>query len=499
MVKILFIDLGTPREEYNEPIGIELLASCLKNKSNDALLSFDLKWAKIDKDYYKELNKQYNVIGISVNLGTLRELNFIYTMLKKYKNKMIVLGGTVPTFAYKELLKKFPDVICVIGEGEFSFTEICRNFEKIHQNFSYLKKIPNLAFNLDGQMVETDRYVEDLNNSTHPLRAFIKKIKELGGIARVEASRGCPWSKCSFCCVNKKYNFSKWRPFPIEYVIKELIILSEYGILSPYFTDEDFFAGDYQRSLSLANQIIDLKNKELIHPNMNFFISARINDIIRKESALLLSTWKKAGLREIFIGLESGVKNQLERYQKAASPDRNAKAINILKNYGFQLDLGYIFFDPEMSYQDLIENINYMKSLNISSHDSRSIKQLRLQPYTDISNKYKDNFITGELDVDNLRFPVKYKEQRIADIIFNFEEWEKKTLPLTYKVQGRSRGEVPSEEYRLKLKKYLGKSREIDLCALEIIAISTNINNAKHKLEDLSEKKINILQKALQI
>jgi radical SAM superfamily enzyme YgiQ (UPF0313 family) len=233
--------------------------------------------------------------------------------------------------------------------------------------------------------------------------------------------------------VQEKYNDIGWRPLPVDYIMKELIYLSQSGIKSPYFTDEDFFGMDYNRSKSLAKSICDAKESGLLTQEMNFFISARVNDVVSSEGKETLALWQKAGLREIFIGLESGIPMQLKRYGKAATPDKNKEAIAVIKDFGFQLDIGYILFDPEMSFRELLESTNYLKELNLSRHDSRSLKKLRVQPLTKMASRYqKLKLIKGNLHINNLDYPVEYKDEKVIETMNLFTDWESNQLCAVY-------------------------------------------------------------------
>ena len=65
----------------------------------------------------------------------------------------------------------------------------------------------------------------------------------------------------------------------MEYIVSELEILGKNKILSPYFTDEDFFGADYDRGKQLAKLIIEAKDSGRLPHNMNFFLSVMANDV----------------------------------------------------------------------------------------------------------------------------------------------------------------------------------------------------------------------------
>lgn len=469
MIHILLWDLGITRGEINEPLGIDLIKSTLIKRF---LCRVEIKREFHENDIDSlELNK-YDIIGISAQIGTFNFLNKILDKIHTFSSQpLVVLGNSIPTFAYKEILSKWDKVICVLGEGESPMNLIVDEFVKNKEQFnSKLYSIPSVAFSSNNNIHLSDKETEDLSKLCLPNRYFSKSISKQGGIIRIEGSRGCSWSRCSFCAVNGKYGDKKWRPFPINYIINDLINLSNLGCRSPYFSDEDFFGNDYQRSLILAKAIISKKQEGKINPEMDFFISARINDIIHDDSIELLKIWKQAGLREVFLGIESGCKMQLKRYGKLATIDKNLQALEILRRLSFQIDIGYIFFDPEMTFEELLENINYVKTLKISNFDSRSIKAMRVQPNTKLYEKYKQLGLVDvnkSLDVNNLTYDVKYIDSRVKQVLDKYISWENMFSQEIYNLQSKSRGEVESEKLRLNYKNNLGLLRDIDFMILQ--------------------------------
>ena len=489
MIKVLLIDAGSNREELNEPYGIASLAGNLEAVLEN--ITVDLAWLLLNP-INLEILHEYDVIGISAKLGSLSKVeNLLSNLETKRKSHRVIVGGPLSTFGYQELLKKYDDIICVRGEGETSLLKFCQAIYYNGLSDNNLQDIPNLAYIKNGNVIETERICENLEKLAKPNRFFVKELCAKGGIVRIEGSRGCAYSDCSFCSIREHYAYHGWRPFPIEFIIDQLIILSELGCKSPYFTDEDFFGGDFNRSKELAIRIIEEKEKNRINPEMNFFFDARINDVLHKKGYETLQLWKKAGLRELFIGLESGVQKQLRRYGKPASPNKNAKAIQVVKDLGIQLDTGYILFDPEMSFDELIENVRYIELINLSKLDSRSLKTMRAQPFTELTKRYFANdFIIGSLNIDLLFYPLKYTDEKVFNVLRLYNEWESDLMKDIYAIQAKSRGEVSSESYRENLKVQLSKLREMDFFALKVI-----IDKVRGKLSEiemyniLSEKK----------
>lgn len=503
MKKLLLIDLGDVRGELNEPLGVECISSRVIREGN---IEVDICWyCMIESNSFEKL-LQYDFIGISMNIGTLNRFEKIYNfIMKSNKNKVpLILGGCIPTFAYIQMIDKYDNIICIYGEGEEAFFQLIHRYENgLFDIDEKLSEICNLAFKFNGKTIITPKRSLDLKLEDTTVRNgfILDYIKRNHGIVRLEGSRGCSWNKCSFCCVNAKYANPSWRGFSIEKIVKELIELSNMGFHAPYFTDEDFFGQDYTRAIDLGNRIIDLKNQGKIREDMNFFISILAADAICEAGKKALAVLKEAGLREVFLGIESLEKEQLKRYNKKASIDTNTKAIKFVSEIGLNIDSGYILFDPEMSFEALGLNIDYINKLNLNKFDSRSLKRLRIQPLTIICDTLS-NVIIGELDINNLEYPYNFVDERVNKVYSEYKVWEDVGLDESWKIQSASRGEI-EESLRYKLKLILSKIRDIDFDVLKKIYVNVkadmvNIQNSEY-IKAQQQRKSQLIQNAFKL
>jgi len=467
-VNILLCDLGSLRKEYNEPLSIEVIAGLLVDLFPSCHV--DLKWFIKDETWLNldEIEK-YKIIGVSLNLGTLDRFDALYQAVQRLAEPpLIILGNVIPTFAYESILKTYKDVICIRGEGEFAFSRIVQLVAENNLCLEGLLGISNLAFVDKGDTYTTERCCTDLSNLKLPSRRFCDWLKSNMGIVRIEGSRGCAWGRCRFCSVREKYGTSTWRPFPIDYIIEDLAKLSQAGLLSPYFTDEDFFGNDYLRAEELADAIIDSKSRGHISSEMNFFVSAAVKNITSEECQVALGKLKQAGLREVFVGLEAGSEKQLQRFGKGVNADINIKAVEILSSHGFEIDLGYILFEPFQTFDDLKMNVDYLKKLDAYNYNARPFKKLRIQPHTDLKSDC-EQVITSTLNINDLSYSYEFVDSNVREVCRLFEVWETNNKQDIYYLQASTRGEMTRSSDREKMKKVLEGIRKIDLTMLEII------------------------------
>jgi len=498
--QITLIDAGSPRKELNEPLGIEVLAGCLRKEVPS--INVDTQWLQLTNGKLKNKNLVFNsgIIGISTKLYSLEKIKQLANEItEKNNNGVLVLGNLYGTFSYKEILDLYPNSICVLGEGEDAIVHMATikkqnpwlSPEELKKKF-WKQNLPNLAFNYKKTLVKTNRKTIDLNKAISPDRDFLDETIKKGGIVRIEGSRGCPYGLCKFCCITSKYAYRGWRPFPIKKIIRELEEISEAGGRAPYFTDEDFMGADPKRAIELSEQILQAKKTGRIDKELNFYIDLRANTVITKTGQKVIAKLQKAGLREIFLGIESGAPKQLERYGKTIVSNESARALAILKKKEIETDIGFIMFDLNSTLEDIKNNIEFIKYSGLATHDARLIKKMRVEPKTELARELiEKGEIKKQLNVDKLIYPFKFSDKKVQKIFNTFNSWEEKTSNIVYAIQALARGEMPSEKERKKLKAILGKFRKLDLEFLEktLEKIEKNRSPALNKLRGKFEQK----------
>lgn len=461
------VDLGTPRNEISEPLGIETLTPYVEAAVPGTRVDF----RSLELDNYSDVDEylrsgDYDVIGLSTKIRSYDKFSSsVETIKKASPQTVVVVGDILGTYAFEDVLDTYEDVICVRGEGEIPFTKLVNS---VAVGQLSLSGIPNLAYKSNGKLVTTDRVTMDLRKARHPNRVLAPEILRQNGCARVEGSRGCAYSLCSYCGTVEKYNGPGWRPFDIDFVTDELTTISDLGFKSPWFTDEDFFGDDIQRVYDFADAVIDLKKQGMIRPDLDFYINARADSILgvdfggTDESRKVLLRLKEAGLREVFLGLESGCKRQLKRYRKAWVGNKSLQALNHLRGLGIGIDIGFIFFDKDATIQDLRDNTNFVYDAAINTHDARLIKRVRIEPRTPMGDDFKIDNPHPVIDMDLVEFEYEFTIPEVGEAFMVFQDWEKGDLDVIYNLQALCRGEVPEDYTREEVKVIISRYRHLD-------------------------------------
>ncbi len=489
IIKFLLIDIGYDCEELNEPLGIEVLASYLNAcvpqvETKTYCANFDVV------DYSYLLNQETpDIIGISTHINTWERFNKLYCeCLVYYASKsiepIIIVGGVLATYGYQKLIKNYKNVICSIGEGEESLSILLRIVSSLkdidyHKLLIELKKqqCPNLIFfNSIGEMVSTKRScLNDLQHIDIKVdHKYIDSVIKNNGIVRMEASRGCPWNKCSFCVLKWKYAGLAWRPYSIEKIICEIIDLSAKGAQTIYFTDEEFIAGDFHRINTIVKEIKEAKEKRLIKSNLEFIVSTSVQALIGKygiqenELIKLLKDMKAIGFRSFFLGIESGSNTQLKRFCKGVSVEECETVLKLIKNCGIEIDVGYILFDPLVTLDELEENLKFLKRNHLDEQISRFAKRLRLVPHT-VYCSYK-NLLIEEYDENNIEYVYKFFDANVEKVYEIYYKWELKHLQITHTLQAEIRVASSSAERNKKIT-LLEEIRKKEFLILEYLVV----------------------------
>lgn len=489
--RVALIEIGCSRPENNEPIGICTIAAYLEHASSIHSNNIDLFWQRLKKyKYNPDYSCKYSLIGISAQINTLDFLENLYEQIKeRAPNIPIVVGNLIGIYAADYILGKLEDVIVCEGEGEIAFAEIYSSIVLNNGSISMeaLSKIDGLAYLQDGKIVRTHRHLTDLSLIPPPRRYFTEELVKTGGVVRIEASRGCHWGRCEFCSVTGRYGNGNFRRFDLNRILGDLQTIAELGARSPYFSDEDFFGGDYQKSIELAREISDQKKRGTLPKSLNFFVSILASDVTHNIGKQALNEWKKAGLREVFVGIETGSSEEIRRFDKKSSVKTNSDAIKVLQEMGFQIDIGFIMFDPEMTLEDIKKNLAWLSSREMSEIDSRVTKSLRIQPKTAIKERYND-LITGPVSVDDLQYPYQFKDIRVSRVKEEYEVFEKLMKIDVYSLLGSARGEIGDENIRLSRKRRLAKIRYLDLAYLTEIVSRIENGNLDYSIENFRDQ-----------
>ncbi|PIZ85046.1 MAG: hypothetical protein COX96_00645, partial [Candidatus Omnitrophica bacterium CG_4_10_14_0_2_um_filter_44_9] len=449
-VRVMFIQLSSESDSVIvRPLSIEALAGDLQNVYGDNVrtILLDMRFESVDSVAMRVKEEIPHIIGLSVRLGTLEQLRNILVKIDEvslqfeYKPK-IILGNTLSTFAGEGLLQMYKDAIIVIGEGEESVRGIVGSVASGRNN---LTAVPNLLYMKDDNFVRTARSAMKLSEKALPLFESIDAVVNKKGHIWLEASRGCN-GNCTFCS-RRPIRKLGWNPIPAERVIEEARLLVErYGVSHLRFTDDDFSgtmsAQGVDHTLTIAKGIKDLGATFDISARADSVYSSKATKDENKKKKEIFRYLKESGLSQVFLGIESGAEGQLKRFAKRVTVEENKEAVNILRELGIQVVMGFIMIDYLMTLEELFENIKFLEELDVfvptsTVFVSDSLVWLRAQEGSVYKKLLNRKGLLGSRDATLVTFEASYKDKRIARIAEIIEKWKPEAYRLVYVLKNR--------------------------------------------------------------
>ena len=337
-----------------------------------------------------------DVVGLTIHTVSLKYAVNVAKTVKEIDPKIpLVIGGPHCTFTRNHSLNDVPYAdISVMGEGEHVIIDIVEFF----QGRKKLSDIHGIYYRENGRVKKGKplEVIEDLDSIDFPARHLVEKY-DYGKINKFHlfkpkvtallSSRGCPF-KCSFCVryssVIKNWGF---RQRSAENVVKEIIeIDKKYG--SVLILDDNFLA-DRKRAHEIFDKLI--KSKTKIHLLIE---GSRVDSAERS----LYLKMKKANVKYIGYGIESGNQNVLDFYRKGFNLDQARKAVRLSREMGFITNASFILGAPSERKKQIENTINFACSLPL---DAAIFYPLHYTRHSAIWNDAVKNkkILNDELDV----------------------------------------------------------------------------------------------------
>lgn len=158
-------------------------------------------------------------------------------------------------------------------------------------------------------------------------------------VATVRTSTGCPY-RCNFCVVHYLASGKYLQRSPEE-VVDELASLPQRCV---YFVDDEMFI-NANRTRRIADLLIERGVRK------EYISWARSDTICRHPD--LFRRWREAGLKLLYVGLESMEPELLRKYNKGATAETNRRAVEVLREIGVGLHAA-LMVDPAFDREDFV-------------------------------------------------------------------------------------------------------------------------------------------------
>lgn len=419
--KVILVTLSPKTHRTSEEnLGLGYLKSSL-NESGYSVEIID-GWLcnyTLDEVFNRIIADEGNIlfIGFSSYMSNTRPTIDLINKIKLHNKKLkIVCGGFGPTFYPEEYLNNGSDFI-IRGEGEKTIVELANCFSN-YESPDYLK---NIGYKNDkGEVVINiqDCLNDNLDLIPFPSRDTIDTAIRKKSYINMVTSRGCS-GNCDFCSVIAFYRLSDGRVFrsrSIKNIVDEMEQLYNSGVRHIKIVDDSFVDGF--RDENWCKEFAD----EIENRKLSFKLRGQIR--ADKITENILINLKRAGFFSFACGIENGSQTALTRMNKKASLQENVKALNLLKKYGYIVQMGYILFDDMTTYDELMDNYVFLRN-NSFTVTKGIFSEMYSTKGTKYNNKLQDQ---NKIEIGNFESPNGryYNEDVLVTKIYNaLKAWHK--------------------------------------------------------------------------
>lgn len=274
-----------------------------------------------------------------------------------------VLGHDFATLNHVRLLSEHPEFDAVArGEAEASFPQLCRTV----LDGTWPADIPGIA--AGGQRFHPAPVV-DLDQLPWPTRDDLPQVMAAGLSPAVFTKRGCKY-RCTYCTTGEVasllHGVQRHREKSLDNVIAEISDLAGRHRVQHLTITDDLFVSKDAKSLEYATDFA--RRMIASRLNLTFMIDCRVDSIDTDVFALLY----EAGLRRVFIGVETSNPEQLDLYNKRYTRadkrrDYIRKQLATVRELGIDVIPGIITYHAESTMPELADALDLIDSCDIDS------------------------------------------------------------------------------------------------------------------------------------
>lgn len=347
------------------PVGLGYLAAYLKTNNYNVSV-FDNETECLDKTELKKFlsESDYDIYGITGMSSQYSYIKGLAYMIKKLKDKPLILGGPLATYSSDVVLRHMDIDACVIGEGEETIVDLLKNINN-------MQSVSGIAFQKDGEVVKTPPREYKKSRNDYPFPAYelfdmsrylskqqiqyegwghqflnqnIAGIKNIG----ITTGIGCPYL-CRFC----SRSVIKPRLRSIDNIISEIKYCKKaYKIEGVRFLD-DLLIVNEKRTFELCEKIEAL---DLVWSGQ-----ARTNTL----NDQMAQAMKKSGCVGVGFGYETGSERILKAMNKGTTIAKHKKATLVAKNNNLAIRIQLLFGYPGENKESIEETIEFFREMQL--------------------------------------------------------------------------------------------------------------------------------------
>jgi radical SAM superfamily enzyme YgiQ (UPF0313 family) len=349
--------------KYCPPLGLLYIGRSLEDEGHKVEIT---QFSNEDSSTMEYINKSlssFDAIGISVTSSSYQDAAVLVNKIKEKDNSIpIIIGGPHCTHHPKKSLSDIPKAdISIEGDGELIIKDVASALEGTKK----LTGLPGVHHRYKNKIKsgKSSVPIKDLNSLPFPARHLVDKY-DYGKIndiylfkpklTSIITSRGCPYN-CSFCSRNA-LTYKTYRERSPENVVNELQEIND-KYNSVYIVDDNFLTNKKR-----AHKIFDLLLENPLDIDL-LIMGARVDSAERE----LYKKMKKAGVKYIEFGIESGNQDVLNFYNKRTTIEDIRYAVNLSREMDFFILGNFIIGAPIETEHHIEQTIKFACDLPLDS------------------------------------------------------------------------------------------------------------------------------------
>jgi anaerobic magnesium-protoporphyrin IX monomethyl ester cyclase len=277
-------------------------------------------------------------VGISVLSDSLFQGTRLTDIVRiSSPSSRVAIGGAHATMNAREVLEELEPDVVVRGEGELPCADLLTK--------SNLEDVRGITFKRNGKTIDTAPPPPiDLDSLPSPDFDVVIGHEAMRYSPAVVTGRGCPY-KCTFCAASTLSPTVRWRS--IKKVIEDIEFARgkcEGKFLAIF---DDTFTLDAKRTRKFCKAVRKIGGGK----DLFWFCEGRVDRL--SNDLRLLPKMRKAGLRFLQLGIESGDQRVLDSYKKGIRLADAEKLCRACAKHELLTHTGFIAGGPFESHETL--------------------------------------------------------------------------------------------------------------------------------------------------
>ena len=346
--------------ELEENLAIRYLASSLETAGHEVSLA-PFSGTDDTQDVLAEVARTApELVGLSMTFQRrAEEFGAVSTAIRQAGHRgHITVGGHFPTFAFQEVLERYPAIDSVVRhEGERTLVEMCAALAA-REPLEGISGVVSRRADGGFAVAPTRPLISDVDSIAFPKRIGPPQLHMGIPAAFLVGSRGC-YGHCTFCCIHayiKDAGGNLYRERSAGNIADEVAELRRTrGARMLVFHDDDFFTRDSARDLARVTALRDAFEERGV-TDVALVLKARPDDLDPDVFRVL----KQIGLLRVYIGIEAGSSQGLKTLGRGVDITANQRALDFLRQRDVYACFNMLIFDPETRLKSLRQSLDFL-------------------------------------------------------------------------------------------------------------------------------------------